>query len=193
MPLPRHLGDRRLLLASLTGSERRGRLHPERPASCRRPSSRRTLSPARIPDWEREEGTLRPWRPASCRRLVTLLSPNAPDGGDSSTRQASSSTTHSVTGPTPSASMMVNPANAISVCRPMDGSLCSSVYFYLPLRINTLHIISVILLVGPHVNSSVSRVTSLMSTVAPGLMAAKSLSQFLFSYLPVFYNACART
>ena len=29
-------GDRRLLLASLTGSERRGRLHPERPASCRR-------------------------------------------------------------------------------------------------------------------------------------------------------------
>ena len=32
-----------------------------------------------------------------------------------------------------------------------------------------------------------------MSTVAPGLMAAKSLSQFLVSYLPVFYDACART
>ena len=78
----------------------------------------------------------------------------------------------------------------------MDGSLCSSVYFYLPLRVNTLHIhfiILVILLVGPHANSSVSRVTSLMSTVAPGLMAAKTLSQFLFFYLPVFYDACAGT
>ena len=32
-----------------------------------------------------------------------------------------------------------------------------------------------------------------MSTVAPGLMAAKSLSQFLFLFLPVFYDACART
>ena len=70
------------------------------------------------------------------------------------------------------------------------------VHFYLPLRVNMLHIhfiILVILLVGPHANSSVSRVTSLMSTVAPGLMAAKSLSQFILFYLPVFYHACART
>ena len=49
-----------------------------------------------------------------------LLSPNAPGGGDSSIRLASSSTTQSVTGPAPRASMTENPANAISVCRPMD-------------------------------------------------------------------------
>ena len=49
-----------------------------------------------------------------------LLSPNAPGGGDSSIRLASSSTTHSVTGPAPRAFMTENPANAISVCRPMD-------------------------------------------------------------------------
>ena len=56
----------------------------------------------------------------SPRRDDILLSPNAPGGGDSSIRLASSSTTHSVTGPAPRASMTENPANAISVCRPMD-------------------------------------------------------------------------
>ena len=130
-----------------------GKLRPWRPASCRCSSSRRTSSPARVPDWEQEEGKLCHWCPASCRGLVipadvfsrchdTLLSPNAyaPGGGDSSTRQVSSSMTHSVTGPGSSASMEENPANAISVFRPMDSSLCSSVYFYLPLRVNTLHI-----------------------------------------------------
>ena len=140
---------------------------------------RRTSSPARIPDWEREEGRLRSWRPTSCRRPVIfggrrlllasltgserrgdsamapdlvpsprhlggrrlllasltgserggdsvhgarpravapttdmLLSQTAPGGGDSSISLASSSTTHSVTGPAPRASMTENSANA---------------------------------------------------------------------------------
>ena len=97
-------------------------------------------------------------------------------------------------GPAPSASMMENPANAISVFRPMDGSLCSSVYFYLPLRVNTLHIyfiILVILLVGPHANSSVSRVTHVYSCSGP--CGGQILVSVFFSYLPVFYDACART
>ena len=190
VPLPRDLGGRRLLLASLTGSERRGNsVNGARPRAVAS-SSLRTSSPARILDWEQEEWKLRPWRPASCLRLVIpadvvshrddmLLSPNAPGGGDSSTRQASSSTTHSVTGPAPSASMVENPA---SVFRPMDGSLCSSVYFYLPLHINTLHVCFIFRVSFlSHGNSSVSRVTSITSTVPPGLnYAAKSLSQFFF-------------
>ena len=49
-----------------------------------------------------------------------LLSPNAPGGRDSSFRLASSSTTHSVTGPVPRASITENPANAILVCCPLD-------------------------------------------------------------------------
>ena len=99
-------GDRRLLHASLTGSERRGKLHPERPASCRRsvvsgdrrlllasltgserkgkatsrapgfvPSLRRLRrpsSPARIPNWEREEGQATSRAPG----LVPSLRPN---------------------------------------------------------------------------------------------------------------------
>ena len=56
----------------------------------------------------------------SPRRDDILLSPNAPGGGDSSISLASSSTTDSVTGPAPRASMTENSANAISVCRPMD-------------------------------------------------------------------------
>ena len=56
---------RRLLLASLTGSERRGKLHPERPASCRRSDP-----------------------------MMPILQP-ALGGEDSSIRLASSSTTHS--------------------------------------------------------------------------------------------------
>ena len=63
------------------------------------PSSRRTSSPARIPDWEREEGKLHPWRDD------ILLSLNPPGGRVSSISLASSSTTHSVTGPAPRASM----------------------------------------------------------------------------------------
>ena len=105
------------------------------------PASQRTSSPARIPDWEREEGKLRAWRPALSRQPVIsadvlscshprlgarggetpsmapglvpsprhddmLLSQTAPGGGDiSSISLASSSTTHSVTGPAPPASM----------------------------------------------------------------------------------------
>ena len=65
VPLPRHLGGRRLLHASLTGSERRGDFfHGAQPPAFA-PSSRRALFAARIPDWEREEGRLRPWRLAS--------------------------------------------------------------------------------------------------------------------------------
>ena len=60
VPLPRHLGGRRLLLASLTGSKRRGNLiHGARPRAVAS-SSWRTSSPAHVPDWEREEGRLRP-------------------------------------------------------------------------------------------------------------------------------------
>ena len=71
-PLPRHLGGRRLLLTSLTGSERRGdTFHGTRPRAVAW-SSRRTLSPARIPDWEREEGKLRRGRLASSRRPVAM-------------------------------------------------------------------------------------------------------------------------
>ena len=73
MPSPRHLSGRRLLLASLTGSERRGNSVPGARPRAVAPSSQRTSSPARIPDWEREEGRLRPWRPASCRRPVTMM------------------------------------------------------------------------------------------------------------------------
>ena len=179
VPLPRHLGGRHLLLASLTGSERRGNsingAWPRAVAS----SSRRTLSPAGIPDWEREEGKLRQWRPASCGRLVipadvvshrddTLLSPNAPDGGDSSTRQASSSTTHSVTGPAPSASMVENPANAISVFRPMDGSLCSFIF-----RVSFL---SVLMLTPRSAESLPSRLQFLWALWRPNLCFSFSLS-----------------
>ena len=231
VPSPRHLGGRRLLLASLTGSERRGDfVHGARPHAVA-PSSRRTASPACIPDLEREEGRLRPWRSTSCRRsssprtssparipdwereegrlrrLVvpagvvsrrdnTLLSPNAPGGGDSSIRLASSSTTYSVTGP----------AQCFHDGKPRQCNLGVSSYgwfiMFICVFLSTTacqyatylyFIILVILPVSPHANSSVSRVTSLMSTVALGLMAAKPLSQFLFSYLPVFYDACART
>ena len=62
---------RRLLLASLTGSERRGKLHPERPASCRRSvvSGDRRLLLASLTGSERR-GKPHPERPASCRRSV---------------------------------------------------------------------------------------------------------------------------
>ena len=119
VPSPRRLGGHRLLLASLTGSERRGNSVDGTWPRAVTPSS---------------------WRTSSSARQNTPLSPSAPGGGDGSTRQVSSSTTHLVTGPTPSASMVENPAKAILVFRPMDGSLCSSVYFYLLLRVNTLHI-----------------------------------------------------
>ena len=52
VPSPRHLGGRCLLLASLTGSERRGNSVEDAQPRAVAPSSRRTLSPARIPDWE---------------------------------------------------------------------------------------------------------------------------------------------
>ena len=62
---------RRLLLASLTGSEGRGKLHPERPASCRRSvvSGDRRLLLASLTKSE-GRGKLHPERPASCRRSV---------------------------------------------------------------------------------------------------------------------------
>ena len=65
VPSSRHLGGRLLLLASLTGSKRRGNfVHCARPRTVAS-SSRLTSSPARVPDWEREEGRLCPWCPAS--------------------------------------------------------------------------------------------------------------------------------
>ena len=180
-------------------------------------------SPARIPDWEREEGNLSRGPPASCLRPVIsadvvscshprlgarggepqsrtpglvpspcisadvvscshprlgarggeppsrmpglvpsprrddiLLSPNAPGEGDNSFRLASSSTTHSVTGPAPRASMKENPANAISVSSYGCSLVCSSMFLYLPLSVYTLYIyffyFSFILPVGPHAN-----------------------------------------
>ena len=62
---------RRLLLASLTGSEGRGKLHPERPASCRHSvvSGDRRLLLASLTGSE-GRGKLHPERPASCRRSV---------------------------------------------------------------------------------------------------------------------------
>ena len=62
---------RRLLLASLTGSEGRGKLHLERPASCRRSvvSGDRRLLLASLTGSE-GRGKLHPERPASCRRSV---------------------------------------------------------------------------------------------------------------------------
>ena len=89
---------RRLLLASLTGSEGRGKLHPERPASCRRSlvSRPRRLLLASLTGSE-GRGKLHPERPASCRRsdpMMPILQP-ALGGEDSSIRLASSSTTHS--------------------------------------------------------------------------------------------------
>ena len=120
---------RRLLLASLTGSERRGKLHPERLTSCRRSvvsGDRRLLLASRTGSERR--GKLHPECPASCRRSVVsgdprlllasltgserrgklhperpasmmLLSQPALDGEDSSIRLASSSKTHSPTRP----------------------------------------------------------------------------------------------
>ena len=164
VPSPCHLRGRRLLLASLTGSERRGNsVDGARPRAVPS-SSRRTLSPA---------------------RNDTLLSPNAPGGGDSSTRQASSSTTHSVTGPAPSASMVENPTNTISVFRPMDGSLCSSVY--LLLRVNTLHIcfifrvsfLSVLMLTRRSAESLPSRLQFLRALWRPNPCYSFALSAYV--------------
>ena len=81
VPSPRHPGGCRLLLASLTGSERRGNLMRGTWPRAVAPSSRRMSSPARIPDWEREEGNRSmapglvpsPRHPGGCRlRLASL-------------------------------------------------------------------------------------------------------------------------
>ena len=80
-----------------------GKLHPWRPASCRRPVI--LAPPARILDCEREEGNFvhgtRPCAvaPSSQDRMTCsfhLSDPSAHCGEDSSTRQTSSSATHSV-------------------------------------------------------------------------------------------------
>ena len=177
----------------LTGSKRRGNvIHGARPRAVA-PSSRRMSSPARIPDWEREEGKLHPWRPASCGRPVIpadvvscshprlgarggetssmapglvpsprhpgehddiLLSPSNPHahcGEDSITRQTSSLTTHSMTGPSPSASMAANPANALSVSVPRMQFCVYFTYVYLPLRVYTTYL-SFVRVFGPRAN-----------------------------------------
>ena len=95
--------------------------------------------------------------------------------------------------PTPSASMVENPANAISVFHSMDTVHCVHlVYSYLLLHVNTLHIcfsfrasfLSVLVL-----NPAVSRGTTLTSTVPSGLMAAEFL---LFHFSSTYsYDVCA--
>ena len=70
---------RRLLLASLTGSEGRGKLRPKRPASCRRfVVSGDLASPARIPNWEREEGKATSRAPGLVPSLRRLQQPSSP-------------------------------------------------------------------------------------------------------------------
>ena len=48
-------------------------------------------------------------------------------------------------------------------------------YFYLPLRVSTLHICFLLIFSVLLLNLAVSRVTTLTSTVPPGLMVAESL------------------
>ena len=77
--------------------------------------------------------------PLPCHDAM-LLSQTAPGGGDSSISLASSSTTHSVTGPAPRASMTENSANAILGVSSYGCSLVCSMFLYLPLRVYTLYI-----------------------------------------------------
>ena len=106
--------------------------------------------------------------------LLSQSDPRAQRGENDVTRQTTSSTTHSVTGPSPSASMAANPANALSVSVPLIQFCAYFKFLYLPLRVNTLHI-CICLEFSVLVPMVVSRVTTLTSTVLPGLMAAKSL------------------
>ena len=131
--------NHRLLFASLTGSERRGTssaalgLVP----SPRRPSGCRLLIASLTGSERRGTSSIRPIPAdgAPCRDDM-LLSPKifAHGGEDSSTRQTSSSTTHSVTGPVPSApsaSTVENPANALPFSVPWIQFCVYLVYFYL--------------------------------------------------------------
>ena len=69
----------RLLLASPTGSEGRGKLRSKRPASCRRfVVSGDLASPARIPNWEREEGKATSRAPGLVPSLRRLQRPSSP-------------------------------------------------------------------------------------------------------------------
>ena len=105
--------------------------------------------------------------------LLSSSDPRAHCGEDSITRQTTSSMTHSVTGPSPSAFMAANPANALSVSVPRMQFCVYFIYVYLPLRVNTLHI-CLLLEFSVLVPMVVSRVTTLTSTVLPGLMMAES-------------------
>ena len=105
--------------------------------------------------------------------LLSPRDPRAHCGEDSITRQTTSSTTHSMTGPSPSDSMAANPANALSVSVPRMQFCVYFIYVYLPLCVNTLHI-CLLLEFSVLVPMVVSRVTTLTSTVLPGLMAAES-------------------
>ena len=83
--------------------------------------------------------------------LLSSSDPRAHCGEDSITRQTTSSMTHSVTGPSPSAFMAANPANALSVSVPRMQFCVYFIYVYLPLRVNTLHI-CLLLVFGPRAN-----------------------------------------
>ena len=96
--------------------------------------------------------------------LLSPSNPRAQCGENSVTRQTTSSTTHSVTGPSPSASMAANPANALSVSVPLMQCCAYLIYVYLPLHVNTLHI-CFCLEFSVLVPIVVSRVTTLTSTL----------------------------
>ena len=71
---------------------------------------------------------------------------------------------------------------------------CSLVVFYIFISttacLYAIYLLKFLVQLYPSCRSScqprVSRVTSLTTTVSPGLVTAKSLSQFLIFYLPVF-------
>ena len=94
-----------------------------------------------------------PRHPGRCDdMLLSSSNPRAHCGEDSITRQTTSSMTHSVTGPSPSASMAANPANALLVSVPWMQFCVYFIYVYLPLRVNTLHICLLLKYFGPRAN-----------------------------------------
>ena len=120
VPSPRHPGGCLFLLVFLTGSERRGNfIHGARPRAIAR-------------------------HPGGCDdMLLSLSDPRAQRGENGVTRQTTSSTTHSLTGPSPCASMATIPLMRFCAC---------FIYVFLPLRVNTLHICFCLEFFGPRAN-----------------------------------------
>ena len=85
-----------------------------------------------------------PRHPGGCDdMLLSLSNPHAQRGENGVTRQTTSPTTHSLTGPSPSASMATIPLMWFCAC---------FIYVYLPLRVNTLHICFCLEFFGPRAN-----------------------------------------